>query len=385
MVITAVVSLGSVSNAQPKINTEAAARGKAVEKIMAQIEQVQLSPGATGRDLFERFPALGTAARDLVAKTAAESPVAALQPSGHRVDVSLPGHRLLSHLEKVCTTLDLSRAQRRSISLGGFARGRVYSAGGEAGGVPLPRVWRAVGQRGRDLAAAAARLQGLEAALTQIVSAARNQGLTGADRLATILGDANWVRQNAARLIRYGARDLRGPLYVDDGTCRVVVELPSAALFRVLDDQGHVPGLAGEVRAALAKSLKPISGTGIGVAKAPEAADAVERPRVLQAKFTALPAPGATGAAAMTGASRAARLECQKRLRDQLYRVRWDERRTVYDYLSERLAAGDTAVRDRFNHLLGLSREVQSRAAPGDQWYVEMELNLDGLEAALRG
>ncbi len=376
---------GSVAMAQPRVNTRAAARGMAVEKIMAQIEQVQLAPLMTGRDLFERVPELRLAAKRLVVRVAAEAPVAAMPPAGHRVDVSLPGDRLLRHLEDVCTAIKLPRDLRRSLSFGGFARGRIYQARGEAGGVPLPRAWRAVAERDRDLAAGAARLQAMEMALAQIVSAARNQGLPGAARLATLLGDGTWVRHNATKLIGHGARELRGAQFLDDGTCRVVLELPSTALFRTLAGQGHIPGLPSGTRAALAKALRQIAGTGVGIAKAPEARNALDRPRVLRASFTAVPAPGATGAVAMSGAAVAAKVKCHEKLLLQLYQVRWDARRTVGDYVRERTRAGDATVRDRVSRFLGTARKVQSRAAPGDQWYVEMELNLDGLEAALRG
>ena len=30
------------------------------------------------------------------------------------------------------------------------------------------------------------------------------------------------------------------------------------------------------------------------------------------------------------------------------------------------------------------AREMDSRAAPADRWYIRLELNLDGLDAALR-
>jgi hypothetical protein len=383
--LAAALAVPAVCAAQEKDGTEAAARRKAVDKIMAQIEQVRLAPLMTGRELFERLPKLRSAARELVAGVAAEAPVAPMQPAGYRVDVTLPGDRLLRHLEQASTRIEIPKELRRSLSLRGFANGRVYRARGEVGGVPLPKVWRGVGRRGRNLAAGAARTKALEMALAQIVAAARNQGLPGADRLATVVGDANWVRGNAPRLIRHGARDLKGAQFLDDGTCRVILELPSAALFKTLEEQGTVPGLPGEMRAALKRALQPITGVGRGTAKAPEQADAVERPRVLRAKVTAPPAKGASGKTALTTAYKAARAECLARLQADLYRVRWDERRTVHDYLTERIAAGDTAVRDRLARFMGGAREVQSRAAPGDQWYYELELNLDGLEAALRG
>jgi len=359
------------------------ARSHAVRQIMTQLELVELDLGSglTARSVFQAAPALREAAEEAVWKAASTSAVATLPDGGTRVDVVVMGAAVQDGIEQAAKAHGLP-ASLQGVSFEHIGtRGRRYSATGRAGhrdAVPAP--WARVSDEDRALAVAAARLQALTLAAAQLAELASRRGLDGAPDLAAVIGESEWVRAHEARFWAAGARELMAPRFVDDGTVVVQVELPAAVLFAVLRETREAPTLPAGAREALARGLWGTAGTGLGRGRAPGESRLAQRPRLLWAEGSGKPAAESQGPRMLATARQAAEQVARGRLMEQLRRVPLDARRTVGDWLRQHPEA-ETAV-GRF--VAANARQIESRAVGTTRWYIKLELNLDGLDAALR-
>ena len=150
-------------------------------------------------------------------------------------------------------------------------------------------------------------------------------------------------------------------------------------MFDAIDARGGLTGVPGRVLAGLRVALGGFIGRGTGTGVVPATAGPT-RPRVLKGTGTGRPPAGATGEDAKVKAKRAARDLALRDLAEQLERLRYDARRTIGDW-----RRGDPAGATRLDGFVKGARELSARPLPDGRCYVELELTLDGLDAALAG